>query len=174
MLTQNQTRNGRATVEVPVPTFVANGIENGRERLHAIESQAQGFLRDLQSRGVQEIASIKERLPVAGLRERLPVEEITDRAKDLESETRQRAEALVEDVERRVSGLHDRALALVGAASRDQVAALARDLDRLSKRIDRLVREARSGKAPAKKAAARKAPATKKKTGGRGTGSSRR
>jgi hypothetical protein len=155
-----------------VPAFVTSGIENGRSRLHALEEQAQELIRDLYSKGNKEMESFREKLPVAKIREKLPVEDIVEKARAVESETRVRAEAIVEDVERRLQGLQDGMLALVGVASREQVEALARDLDRVSRRLDKLAKAAKATQAP--KAAAsvekdapkktKKAPAVRRKT----------
>lgn len=137
-------QNGDRSSKVQIPSFVASGIETGRTRLHAIEEQAHGLFNDLKSRGNRELEAIKERLPDVSIRDRVPVEDLVDRAKNVETETRERAEALAEDVERKAVGLQDSILALAGIASRDQVAALARDLDRISRRLDRVAKQARS------------------------------
>ncbi|MFW6369051.1 MAG: hypothetical protein ACOC0J_00525 [Myxococcota bacterium] len=170
---KNRTNEKTGAVNFQVPAFVTNGIESGRSRLAGLEEQAQDLFKDLYSRGNRELEQIRERLPVSALREKLPVDELVDRARSVESETRTRAEALVEDMEGRVHRLQDTILSMIGVASREQVAGLARDLDRLSRRLDRLSRQAKkasSAQAP-KKAGTRKSTARKKSSSGMKAGS---
>ena len=166
--TRSQT-DGHVSFEIPVPTFVTEGLETGRARLKDLESQAQELIRNLYARGNKELGGLKGRLPLDTFRERLPLdrlplEDLADRAKGFETQTRTRANEVAVDLERRLQDLQDKTLGLIGVASREQVQSLAGDIDRLARRVDALTRATRAPKAkraPTKKAPAKKAPAKK-------------
>ncbi len=139
--------------------FLRNGIEKGKDTIQAVEEQAQSFFEDLRNRGNRELESLRERIPADTLKSKLPVEDLFDRARSVESETRTRAEALLDDAERRFQELQSTVLKMTGVASQEQVASLARDLDRLSRRLDRLARQKKAAASAAKKKTTKKSSA---------------
>lgn len=171
--TRSQT-DGRGSFEIPVPTFVTEGIETGRARLKDLETQAQEIIRDLYARGNKELDELKGRIPLDNFRDRLaidrlPIDDLADRAKGFETQTRTRANEVAADLERRLQDIQDKTLGLIGVASREQVQSLAADIDRLARRVDSLTRatKAKGGKATKTKATktrATKAKATKTTT----------
>lgn len=144
-------------VQIPVPEFVATGIENGKARVQDLGTQAETMIRELYERGNNEIESVKDRL---GL------EEVVDKARDLETRTRDRAGEIASDLDGRLRQLQERALGLVGLATREEVRSLAKEIDRLTRKVDRLARRlknegeakktARKTRSTARKPAARK------------------
>ncbi len=163
--TRSQT-DGHVSFEIPVPTFVTEGIETGRARLKDLETQAQELIRDLYARGNKEFDDLKGRLPLDTFRDRLPldrlpIDDLADRAKGLETQTRTRAVEVAADLERRLQDIQDKTLGLIGVASRDQVQSLAADIDRLARRVDSLTRATKAKATKAPKAKATKAPKAK-------------
>jgi len=141
------------SVQIPVPEFVTSGIENGKARIQDLGTQAESHLRELYDRGNTEIESV---------RDRLGLEEVVDRARDLETRTRGRAEELATDLDGKIRVLQDKALGLVGLATRDEVRGLAQEIDRLTRKVDRLARALKAEAAPKK--APRKSKTAKKTT----------
>lgn len=139
-------------LQIPVPEFVTSGIENGKARVQDLGNHAESMLKEFYERGNTEIENV---------RDRLGLDEVVDRARDLEARTRDRAGEIADDFELRIHDLQDKALGLVGLATRDEVRQLSKEIDRLTRKVNALARQLK-GEAPAKKAP-RKAKAKAKK-----------
>ena len=140
------------TLQIPVPEFVTSGIENGKARVQDLGNQAESALKEVYERGNSEIESVKDKLGI---------DEVVDRARDLETRTRDRATEIADDFEERLHELQDKALGLVGLATREEVTRLSKEINRLSRKVNALARQLK-GEEPKKKAAPKK-KATKKK-----------
>ncbi len=152
------------TVQIPVPEFVSTGIENGKARVQDLGTQAESVIKEFYDRGNTEIENVKDRLAL---------DEVVDRARDLETRTRDRAGEIADEFEDRLHDLQDKALGLVGLATREEVRGLAKEIDRLTRKVNSLARRLK-GEAPTKKAAPKNKAKTTKKSAKRKTKKSTR
>ncbi|HZZ84662.1 MAG TPA: hypothetical protein VFE30_09005 [Anaeromyxobacteraceae bacterium] len=134
---------------VKVPEFLREPIEAAQVRLEAFEEEAQKVLKDLVQRGREsrkELAGLVNRMSADGtLRGRL------DRLRSQGIEgLRGRAETFRSEALERLEELQSKAVDFLGVATREQVIELSKELDRLSRRLDK------GEKKPAKKAKAAK------------------
>ncbi|MDF1562684.1 MAG: hypothetical protein P1V51_06555 [Deltaproteobacteria bacterium] len=128
--TQKQQKN--QNLQIPVPEFVSSGIENGKARVQDLGSQAESLIKEFYERGNTELESV---------RDRLHLDDMVDRARDIETRTRDRATEIADDFEERLHDLQDKALGLVGLASRDEVTRLSKEIDRLTRKVNALAKQ---------------------------------
>jgi hypothetical protein len=125
---------------VKVPEFLREPLEAAQARLEVLEGETQRVLKELMQKGKtgrREIGDMVEKLSkqdwtMDELRARLA--KLRAQGLELAGEWRDRArhEALDRLVE-----LHGKAIAFLGVASREQVAELSRDLERLARRLEK-------------------------------------
>ncbi len=129
---------------VKVPEFLREPIEAAQARLEVFEEEAQKVLKDLVKKGREsrkELAALVNRISSDGaLRGRF------DRLRVQGKELRGRAESFRTEAFERLEDLQSKAVAFLGVATREQVIALSKELDRLSRRL------AKGENKPAKKA----------------------
>jgi polyhydroxyalkanoate synthesis regulator phasin len=138
-----------AEKSVKVPEFLREPLEAAQARLEMLEGETQRVLKDLVQKGKtgrREIGEMVEKLTkqdwnMEELRSRLA--KLRVQGMELASEwgDKARHEALDRLVE-----LHSRAIAFLGVASREQVAELSRELDRLSRRLAKGKKARRPGR----------------------------
>jgi polyhydroxyalkanoate synthesis regulator phasin len=134
-----------------VPEFLREPIVAAQARLEHLEEEAQRVLRDLMVRGRASRKDIEQMVhrisqqdwTFPEMRER--IEKLRDQGVERASEWRERAESFRAEALDRMLELQNRAVAFLGVATREQVEELSKELDRLSRRIDR-------GDKPAKRA----------------------
>jgi len=125
---------------VKVPEFLREPLEAAQARLEVLEGETQRVLKELMKKGKtgrREFGDMVEKLSkqdwtVDELRTRL----VKLRAQGLELAGEWRDRARHEAIDR-LAELHGKAIAFLGVASREQVAELSRDLERLSRRLDK-------------------------------------
>ena len=127
--------------------FVKESLEQAQERLEAFEKEANKVLVELRAR------SKSSRKELAGLLERFQAGELFETArsteKKLEKQVRSRANKLSDELADRLTAVQDAVLRFVGVASRAEVEELVSDLEKISKRLEKL---SKSRPAPKKKA----------------------
>jgi predicted transcriptional regulator len=106
-------------------------LEQAQSRLTNIEEEAQKMVQDVLDRSRasrKEVSNILARLNSGELIDPKTVKEWQGKAKHVSA-----------DLAHRFDELRSRAIAYAGVASREQVEEVARDLDKLSRKIDRLL-----------------------------------
>jgi polyhydroxyalkanoate synthesis regulator phasin len=106
-------------------------LELAQTRLVKVEDEAHKMVEDVVKRSKaprQEVAAIVARINAGELFDPKTIKQWQGKARHVS-----------DDLAHKVADLRSRAIAYAGVASRDQVEELACDLDRLSRKIDRLV-----------------------------------
>jgi polyhydroxyalkanoate synthesis regulator phasin len=132
--------------ETTMSDKLKESLEQAQSRLASFEEEAQRVLIDLVAKGRatrKEVAALIARINAPELLEADYVKGISGKAKNVG-----------EDMSRRVEDVRQRMITLAGVASREQVDDLTRDLEKLSRKLDRLL-------TASKKPAATKAPKPK-------------
>jgi hypothetical protein len=153
-MAETQKMNGGKAMK-KVPEFLREPLEAAQARLEQMEAEAQRVLRDLVDRGrasrkdlehmVQKLSKQDWTFPEMKQR----IETLRDQGVERASEWRDRAETFRADALERVLDLQGRAIAFLGVATRDQVAEISKELDRLAKRIEKAERTRRMKKGEA-------------------------
>jgi len=153
-MAETQKMNGGKAMK-KVPEFLREPLEAAQARLEQMEAEAQRVLRDLVDRGrasrkdlehmVQKLSKQDWTFPEMKQR----IEKLRDQGVERASEWRDRAETFRADALERVLDLQGRAIAFLGVATRDQVAEISKELDRLAKRIEKAERTRRMKKGEA-------------------------
>jgi polyhydroxyalkanoate synthesis regulator phasin len=129
-----------------VPEFLREPIEAAQARLVEFEDEAQKVFKDLLQKGKasrKDIADLVQRLS----KQDWKMDDLKGRVSKLRAkgrvraqELRGRAETFRADAMERLEDLQTKAVAFLGVATREQVEALSRDLERLSRRLDKAER----------------------------------
>ncbi len=127
---------------VKVPEFLREPLVAAQARLEHLEEEAQRVLRDLMNRGRasrKDLEQMVHRLSqqdwsLPEMRQRL--EKLRDQGAERAAEWRDKAESFRAEALERMIELQGRAVAFLGVATREQVAELSKELDRLARRID--------------------------------------
>lgn len=110
-------------------SFVKGRLEQAQKQFGQLESEAQKALQTLVTRGRESGRVVLQRLNVNELREKPAVKELEKKATWVGGEVRQR-----------ITGLQSRMVQVVGGVARqEQVQAINRELDRLTRKLDSLV-----------------------------------
>ncbi len=128
---------------VKVPEFLREPLVAAQARLEHLEGEAQRILKDLMDKGrasrkdlehiVQRLSKQEWMLPEVKHR----IDKLREQGAERATEWRGKAETFRVEALERIVDLQGRAVAFLGVASRDQVEALSKELDRLAKRFDR-------------------------------------
>ena len=147
-MAETQKTNGVRAVKLP--EFLKEPLQAAQARIERLEVDAERVLKDLMDRGragrkefeqiVAKLSKQDWRFPEMKHR----IEKLRDQGVERAVEWRGRAETFRVEAMDRVVDLQGRAIAFLGVASRDQVEELSRELDRLSKKIEKA--RARKGK----------------------------
>ncbi len=153
-MAETQKMNGGKAMK-KVPEFLREPLEAAQARLEQMEVEAQRVLRELVDRGrasrkdlehmVQKLSKQDWTFPEMKQR----IEKLRDQGVERASEWRDRAETFRADALERVLDLQGRAIAFLGVATRDQVAEISKELDRLAKRIEKAEKTRRMKKGEA-------------------------
>lgn len=128
---------------VKMPEFLREPFVAAQARLEHLEEEAQRMLRDLMDRGRasrKDIEQMVHRLSqqdwsMPEMRQRL--EKLREQGVERAVEWRGRAESFRAEALERVIELQNKAVAFLGVATREQVEELSKELDRLTRRIDK-------------------------------------
>jgi polyhydroxyalkanoate synthesis regulator phasin len=115
-----------------VPEFVRMRVEAAEKRLVSFEEEAQRLLKDLIAKGKESRKDIRDLLRKAA------EIDMGERAE----EWRGRAEKTGTEVIKRLEGLQDRALGMMGVASTAQLDGLAHEIQKLARRVDKVTKTA--------------------------------
>jgi hypothetical protein len=143
--------NGRA---LKVPEFLREPLEAAQQRIGLIEEEAQRVLKDLMVRGRasrKDIEQMVQRLSKQDwafpeMKQR--IDKLREQGAERAAEWRGKAESFRSEALERVVDLQTRAVSFLGAATREQVVELSKELDRLARRLDKA---GKGGKKPAKR-----------------------
>ena len=147
--------NGRS---MKVPEFLREPLEAAQQRIEQIEEEAQRVLKDLMVRGRasrKDIEQIVHRLSKQDwtfpeMKQR--IEKLREQGAERAAEWRGRAESFRAEALERVVELHSRAVSFLGVATREQVEELSKELDRLTRRIEKGDKQAKKVKRTSKSA----------------------
>ena len=139
--------NGRS---MKVPEFLREPLEAAQQRIEQIEEEAQRVLKDLMVRGRasrKDIEQIVHRLSKQDwtfpeMKQR--IEKLREQGAERAAEWRGKAESFRAEALERVVELQNRAVSFLGVATREQVEELSKELERLTRRLDK------AGKQPKK------------------------
>jgi hypothetical protein len=136
----HKTESSRA---LKVPEFLREPLEAAQERIGQFEEEAQRVLKDLMVRGRasrKDIEQIVHRLSKQDwtfpeMKQRL--ERLREQGAERAAEWRGRAESFRSEALERMVELQNRVVGFLGVATREQVEELSKELERLSRRIER-------------------------------------
>ena len=136
-----------------VPELLREPLEAAQARLVEIEVEAQKVLKDLVQKGKEsrkDVTVLVQRLSrqdwhMNELRDR--VTKLRDQGMERAQELRGRAESFRSEATEKLEELQTKAVAFLGVATREQVEELSKELERLSRRLDKAdkVRKTRKG-----------------------------
>lgn len=132
-MSEAQKRNGKANTRVE--GFLRDSVEVAQARLEALEAEAQKLLHDLQSR-VQKMSG-RDWVELRGRLEHLR-EVGVERAEEWKG----KAQGFRVDAVEKLEDLQVKALKFLGVASREEVAELSREINKILKRLDERKRKA--------------------------------
>jgi hypothetical protein len=140
-MAETQKMNGGRAMKVP--EFLREPLEAAQARLEQLEVEAQKVLKDLVERGrasrkdlevmVQRLSKQDWNFPEMKHR----IEKLREQGVERAAEWRGKAETFRAEAMERVIDLQGRAISFLGVATRDQVEEISRELDRLTKRIEK-------------------------------------
>jgi polyhydroxyalkanoate synthesis regulator phasin len=150
MAETHRMENGRG---VKVPEFLREPLATAQARLEHLEVEAQRVFHDLMDRGRasrKDIEQMVHRLSqqdwsLPEMKQRL--EKLRDTSAVRAAEWRGRAESFRAEALERMIELQNRAVAFLGVATREQIDELSKELDRLSRRIEKGEKPKRAKKA---------------------------
>jgi hypothetical protein len=148
--------NGRS---IKVPEFLREPLEAAQQRLGHIEEEAQRVLKDLMVKGRasrKDIEQIVHRLSKQDwtfpeMKQR--IEKLREQGVERAAEWRGKAESFRAEALERVVELQSRAVSFLGVATRDQVEELSKELERLTRRLDKAGKQPKKAKRTSKPSA---------------------
>src|SRR5512137_714001 len=140
MTEAQKSRNAKGTAKVE--GFLRESVEVAQARLEVLEAEAQKILHEVQTRfqkvSGKDWADVKERL-----------EHIREVGMERAEEWKDKAQEFRVDAAERLETLQVKALKFLGVATREEVAELSREINKILKRLDEKKRKAsRSAKKP--------------------------
>jgi hypothetical protein len=118
-----------------VEGFLRESVEVAQARLEVLEAEAQKLLHEVQTRfqkvSGKDWAEVKERL-----------EHLREVGRERAEEWRDKAQEFRVDAAERLETLQERALRFLGVATREEVAELSREINKILKRLDEKKRKA--------------------------------
>jgi hypothetical protein len=153
MVETQKTMNGGKAMKVP--EFLREPLEAAQARLEQIEVEAQRVLKDLVERGrasrkdlehmVQKLSKQDWTFPEMKQR----IDRLREQGVERAAEWRGKAETFRAEALERVLDLQGRAISFLGVATREQVEEISKELDRLTRRIEKGARSRRTKKGEA-------------------------
>ena len=128
---QKRSQSSSARVE----GFIRESVEVAQARLETLETEAQKLLHEVQAR-IQKVS----KKDWAEVRERL--EQIREVGRERAEEWKGRAQGFRADAAERLETLQVKALKFLGVATREEVAELSREINKIVKRLDERKRKA--------------------------------
>jgi len=138
MPTQARSKSKASKSKAKPTGFVKESLEQAQVRLEAFEKEAQKVLEDLRARSKssrKELTSLLEKFQAGEL-----FESARSTEKKMERQVRAQANRLSEELADRLAAVQNAILSFVGVASREQVEELVQDLEKISKRLERLAK----------------------------------
>jgi polyhydroxyalkanoate synthesis regulator phasin len=138
MAEMHRIENGRS---MKVPEFLREPLVAAQARFGHLEEEAQRVLKDLVDRGrasrkdLEQMVQRLSRQDWTDMRHRL--ERLREQGAERAAEWRGRADTFRVEALERVVELQGRAVSFLGVATREQVEELSRELDRLTRRIQK-------------------------------------
>lgn len=138
-----EAQKSRNPKSAKVEGFLRESVEVAQARLEVLEAEAQKLVQDLSAR-IQKVsgkdwAEVKERL-----------EHIREVGRERAEEWKDRAQGFRVEAAERLENLQVSALRFLGVASREEVAELSREINKILKRLDEKKRKAsRAARRPA-------------------------
>jgi ElaB/YqjD/DUF883 family membrane-anchored ribosome-binding protein len=133
--TQKSKSAKNATNATKVEGFLRESVEVAQARLEVLEAEAQKLLHEVQSRfqkvSGKDWAEVKERL-----------EHLREVGRERAEEWKDKAQEFRVDAAERLETLQERALRFLGVATREEVAELSREINKILKRLDEKKRKA--------------------------------
>jgi ElaB/YqjD/DUF883 family membrane-anchored ribosome-binding protein len=118
-----------------VEGFLRESVEVAQARLEVLEAEAQKLLHEVQTRfqkvSGKDWAEVKERL-----------EHLREVGRERAEEWKDKAQEFRVDAAERLETLQERALRFLGVATREEVAELSREINKILKRLDERKRKA--------------------------------
>ena len=135
-MSEAQKRNAKAGAKVDkVEGFLRESVEVAQARLEVIEAEAQKLLHEVQTRfqkvSGKDWAEVKERL-----------EHLREVGRERAEEWKDKAQEFRVDAAEKLESLQVAALRFLGVASREEVAELSREINKILKRLDEKKRKA--------------------------------
>lgn len=148
-MTETRSENSRTE---KVREFLREPLAAAHERIGQLEEEAQRVIKDLMNRGRasrKDIEHIVARLSrqdwtFPEMKQRL--EKLREQGVERAAEWRGRAETFRAEALERMLDLQTRAVSFLGVATRDEVRELSKEIDRLSRRIEKAVKGRRPRK----------------------------
>lgn len=150
MAETHKAHNHRAS---KVAEFLKEPIEAAQARIGVLEGEAQRVLKDLMVRGrasrkdIEQIVHKLSRQDWTFPEVKQRLEKLREQGVERAAEWRGKAESFRAETLERMVELQGRAVAFLGVATREQVEELAKELDRLARRLERSERARRVKKA---------------------------
>jgi polyhydroxyalkanoate synthesis regulator phasin len=132
----DSSRNGK------VPEFLREPLNAAQARLEHLETEAQRVFKDLMDRGRASRKDLEQMVHKLSQQDwsfpemRQRIEKLREQGVERATEWRGRADTFRAEALDRMIDLQSRAVQFLGVATREQVAELSKELDRLSRRID--------------------------------------
>ncbi len=133
MTEPQKTRSAKSSPKVEA--FLRDSMEVAQARLEVLEAEAQKLLHDLQTR-IQKVSG----KDWAEVRERL--EHLREVGMERAEEWKGRAQGFRVEAVERLEVLQEKALRFLGVATREEVAELSREINKIVKRLDEKKRKA--------------------------------
>ncbi len=128
-----KTRNAKGSAKVE--GFLRESVEVAQARLEVLEAEAQKLLHEVQTRfqkvSGKDWADVKER-----------IEHLREVGMERAEEWKDKAQGFRVEAAERLETLQEKALKFLGVASREEVAELSREINKILKRLDEKKRKA--------------------------------
>jgi uncharacterized protein YukE len=127
-------KNGSASKAAEVQAFVKEQIEEAQKRIQAIEGEAQKALKGLVARGKESRQELQQLL------RRFNAKELKFLDNPTVKKLGKRAGAAGMEMKKRLDALQERMIEASGMATQSQIRDLNRELNKLSRKVDTLVK----------------------------------
>jgi uncharacterized protein YukE len=128
-------KNGSTSKAAEVQAFVKEQIEEAQKRIQAIEGEAQKALKGLVAKGKESRQELQHLL------KRFNAKDLKLLDNPTVKKLGKRAGAAGQEMRKRLDSLQNRMIAASGMATQSQIRSLNKELHRLSKKVDALVKD---------------------------------
>ncbi len=140
-----------------IPEFLKEPLEAVQVRLVEFEEEAQRVFKELMQKGKEsrkDLAELLQNLSKQDWKMRDRVVTLREQGMERANELKGRVERFRAEAMEKLEEVQAKAVEFLGAASREQVAALSKDLERLARRLDRAEKMRKQTQKPARRPAA--------------------